>query len=137
MSLEYSKDFQMVAGPSAKTCLCGKRSAKVLFKVIPKTLGEIPIKIRAETLDQNVCATNKIVDTSVSAADILVRKLRVEPEGVKNSYTLSEFICPSRDSPYSKFELKQPKNLVEGSIFSKVSKTLLKYTSNKILETWR
>ena len=116
----------MTTGPSAKTCLCGKRSAKILFKVIPKTLGEILIKIKAETLEQNLCATNKIVDTSVSVADILVRKLRVEPEGVKNSYTLSEFICPSRDSPYAQFELKKPKNLVKGSIFSKVSKTLLK-----------
>lgn len=120
MSLEYSKDFQMTAGPSAKTCLCGKRSAKVLFKLIPLKLGEIPIRISAETLDTNVCASNRIVDTTVTAADILVRKLRVEPEGVKNSYTMSEFICP-RDSPYTKFNLRTPKNLVEGSIFTKVS----------------
>ncbi|XP_066919557.1 alpha-1-macroglobulin-like isoform X3 [Clytia hemisphaerica] len=120
VSLERSLDFQMVAGPSAKTCLCGKRSAKILFKLIPKKLGQIPIRITAETLDHNICALSKNIDSTVSASDILVRKLRVEPEGVKNSYTLSEFICP-RETPTTEFKLRRPENLVPGSIFSKVS----------------
>lgn len=50
----------------------------------------------------------------------MVRKLRVEPEGVANSYTQSAFMCPS-DSPTTFFKLRIPKNLVPGSIFSKVS----------------
>jgi len=39
VSLERSTDFQMIAGPSAKACICGGRTIKVLFKIVPKKLG--------------------------------------------------------------------------------------------------
>lgn len=120
VSLKYSQDYEMIAGPAAKACICGGRTATILFKIVPIKLGKIPIRITAQTLENNVCASGKVLDHSVSTADILVRKLLVEPEGVKNSYTLSSFMC-TKDTPITFFKLRRPENLVPGSIYSKVS----------------
>jgi len=122
VTLAYSTDYRMIAGPSAKSCICGGRTATVLFRIKPKKLGHINIRISAETLPDNLCAAGRKVDNSVNTADILVKKLLVEPEGVKKSYTVSNLVCPTPNKQYKEeMKLEMPSNLVIGSIHSKIT----------------
>lgn len=114
----------MIAGATAKTCLCGGRTATVLFRIKPKKLGYIPLRISAATMEENLCASNYPFDDQVSMADILVKKLLVEPEGIKKDYTITNFLCPkdSKDGTFStEFKLRLPDNLIPDSVFSKIT----------------
>lgn len=110
----------MIAGPSGKACICEGRSATVLFRIRPKVIGHIPIRVKAETLEKSDCASNQKSAKGVTSADMVVRKLLVEPEGVKNSYTISQFLC-AKETPNSEFNLRFPENLVPDSIYSKIT----------------
>ncbi|XP_057300499.1 alpha-2-macroglobulin-like protein 1 isoform X4 [Hydractinia symbiolongicarpus] len=124
VSLSYSpENYRIIAGPSAKTCICGGRTATVLFRVQPRKLGRIPIRVSAETLDENACAVNKPFNSKITAADSLIKKLLVEPEGVKEDHTQSSFFCPKDTSGTynADFTLQVPSNVVPGSVFAKVT----------------
>ena len=114
----------MIARPTAKTCLCGGCTATVLFRIKPKTLGYIPLRISAATKEANLCASNYPFYGQVSITDILVKKLLVEPEGIKKDYTITNFLC-TKDSKVgtfsTEFKLRLPDNLIPGSVFSKIT----------------
>jgi len=126
VSLAFSKDYRMVAGPSGKSCLCGGKTMKVLFRIKPKKIGKISLQISAETLPVNVCSYNWLkFDKSVTASDAVIKKLRVTPEGEPKEFTHSSFFCVNSTRDTKPFEdsvtLNQPDNLVPGSVYTKVT----------------
>ena len=120
----HSNDYEIIASPYAKACICSGRTATVLFKIQPKTIGKISIHVTAKALSENVCAANLQFDNSISLTDILIKKLLVEPEGLKEEYTFSNFFCPNtypeKVFKYS-FKLVLPESLVKGSVYSKIT----------------
>ncbi|XP_065672425.1 pregnancy zone protein isoform X2 [Hydra vulgaris] len=124
VTLESSNGYKMISNPNTKVCLCGGRTATVYFKIQPTVIGKVSIQVTAKTLSENVCAANRKLDTSISMVDILVKKLLVEPEGLKQEYTFSNFFCPNT-SPQkifkSFFNLTLPANFVKGSVYSKIT----------------
>ncbi|XP_047140669.1 alpha-1-macroglobulin isoform X3 [Hydra vulgaris] len=123
VTLGSSNDYKMISGPNSKVCLCGGRTATVYFKIQPTVIGKISIQVTAQTLSENVCAAYDNVDRSISMTDILVKKLLVEPEGLKQEYTFSNFICPNSPEKIFKysFNLTLPANFVKGSVYSKIT----------------
>ncbi|XP_047140666.1 murinoglobulin-1 isoform X2 [Hydra vulgaris] len=124
VTLGSSNDYKMISGPSSKVCLCGGRTATVYFKIQPTVIGKISIQVTAQTLSENVCAANYKVDKSISMTDILIKKLLVEPEGLKQEYTFSNFFCPNTSPEKlfkNTFNLTLPSNFVKGSVYSKIT----------------
>ena len=73
----------MIAGQSVKVCLCGSRTATVLFCIKPRKLGHIGVQVKAESLPENVCKSWQEFESNVTAIDIVRRKLLVEVIFVK------------------------------------------------------
>lgn len=79
----------------------------VSFPVVPKTLGQVPIEVRAQ---------------SVSNADAVKRNLLVEPEGVPQEYSISMLLDLNSTSSLTRtLDLSVPKNTVNGSARATVS----------------
>lgn len=79
----------------------------VSFPVVPKTLGQVPIEVRAQ---------------SVSNADAVKRNLLVEPEGVPQEYSISVLLDLNSTSSLTRtLDLSVPKNTVRGSATATVS----------------
>jgi len=122
VSIRKSRDYDMATGRHAKACLCSGRTATVLFRIKPKTLGPINVRVSAQSLDDNICSA-KDKFSSVDFSDIVVRKLLVEPEGIKDEYTQSSFFCSSNQentAHTTDLNLRLPDNLVQGSLFGRV-----------------
>ena len=81
VSLKASEEYDMVTRQSSKVCLCAGRTATVLFRVKPKTLGRINLKVSAQTLTTNICSSSDSFNGDIEFSDIVVRKLLVEAEG--------------------------------------------------------
>ena len=71
----------MLTRRTQKLCVCSGRTVTVMFRVKPKTLGRINLRVSAQTLDDNVCAPGDSFDGKMDFGDIVVRKLLVEAEG--------------------------------------------------------
>ena len=73
-------------------------------------------------MEKNACS-NLTFDGSLSIADIIVKELLVEPEGIQKDYTLFTFFCPNDTSVIYRdaFNLRKPEEIVDDSLYSKVT----------------
>ena len=117
----------MVAGPYAKSCLCGLRTSTVLFKLRARKLGYSKINIRVETLKENICSTNIaadiIYDSAIHFSVKLKKVLIVEAPGIKMFHTNSIILCDTWDlnDDNRKLVLKLPDHIIPYVLHTKVS----------------
>ena len=120
IQIQQSKDFKLMSSQSVKDCVCPGRTATVRFRIKPRTLGRINIRVSAETVTENLCAATDKFSGDLGFSDSLVKKLLVEAEGTKDEYTQSSFFCPSNGTYLTSLELALPTNVVPGSLFGRV-----------------
>ncbi|KAL5008096.1 hypothetical protein ScPMuIL_013677 [Solemya velum] len=97
-----------VSAPQVSTLLIPAGDAKtVKFPIVPVSLGDIPIQVRAQ---------------STSAADAVRRIIVVEPEGVPMEYNIPVMVDLKESNTFTQvIPLTLPANTVPGSERSKVS----------------
>ncbi|XP_065060175.1 alpha-1-macroglobulin-like isoform X3 [Rhopilema esculentum] len=120
ISLKRSKDFELITRNHVNTCICGGRTATVMFKFYARRLGRIALEATAESQAKNNCPSFVEFDSN-NYIDIVRKKLLVEPEGIEKEYTFNSLVCPKENSSISeKVKLSIPDKVVQGSVYSEL-----------------
>ncbi|XP_072038714.1 uncharacterized protein [Amphiura filiformis] len=78
-----------------RVCVCGGDSESITFQVAPNDLGDIPIRVDAESVaDTSALCGNEVVASGVRASDAIEKELLVEAEGVEQESSYSNYVCP-------------------------------------------
>ncbi|XP_070542070.1 LOW QUALITY PROTEIN: alpha-2-macroglobulin-like [Ptychodera flava] len=120
LRISLSDDFESLEdSPVKRVCVCGSESTTVSYRIVPNTLGEIPITVLGESVNgAELCGNEAVMSDRVGARDALSENLLVEPEGIEEEYTVSSFFCPQdeTDDVYeSRIRLEVPDNVIDGS----------------------
>ena len=125
MTLKESANFYVVGDSKATLCVCGRKSKTFKFKIRPTVLGYIDVTVSANTINnnENICKSNDIIVENELAADALIKKLLVEPEGIKKEFTDSFVLCRKQllhEKVTKKMKMDIPKPFVPGSVFAEL-----------------
>ncbi|XP_070542069.1 alpha-2-macroglobulin-like isoform X2 [Ptychodera flava] len=120
LRFSLSNDFESLEdSPVKRVCVCGSESTTVSYRIVPNTLGEIPIAVRGESVNgAELCGNEAVMSDRIGAKDALSKTLMVEPEGIEEEYTISSFFCPkdeANDVYESRIRLEVPDNVIDGS----------------------
>ncbi|XP_028400036.1 pregnancy zone protein-like isoform X5 [Dendronephthya gigantea] len=111
-----TKDYRVTSFYINKLCVCGDDGISVKFKIIPKKVGNIAIKVTAITSEARLCPKSTIY-----AADAVKRNLLVEPEGIKQDYTEGMYFCAGNDPKNEMIDLVLPDIVIPGSVLPQLS----------------
>ena len=75
--MKDSKEIKSITRGYINTCICGGKTATVMFKAYAKVLGRIEVEARAESLPKNICPSYAPFHNG-SYVDIVKKKLLVE-----------------------------------------------------------
>ncbi|KAK3727994.1 hypothetical protein QZH41_015942, partial [Actinostola sp. cb2023] len=120
--LTKTDHFQLSSPGDQKLCVCGNEAKSVKYVITPVQLGHIPLKVTVQNVVPSLCE-NPSEEAPLGISDAVIRKLLVEPEGVRQEYTYSSFICP-RDNQgifHDKLKFSLPNKTVQGSVYATVS----------------
>ncbi|KAF7694849.1 hypothetical protein HF521_006572 [Silurus meridionalis] len=102
-------------------CLCADESWTFSWTISPLVLGEVSIKVTAEALDSSVqCGGNEVTVPQQGRIDTIIKTLLVLAEGIKQSRSYNELLCPSGVLEET-VSLSLPSVFVEGSATASVS----------------
>ncbi|KAK3709154.1 hypothetical protein QZH41_018067 [Actinostola sp. cb2023] len=120
--LTKTDHFQLSSPGDQKLCVCGNEAKSVKYVITPVQLGHIPLKVTVQNVVPSLCE-NPSEEAPLGISDAVIRKLLVEPEGVRQEYTYSSFICPRDNEGIFHDELKfsLPNKTVQGSVYATVS----------------
>lgn len=87
--MKDSQHIKAITRGYMNACICGGKTATVMFKAYVKTLGRIKIEAKAESSPKNNCPSFVTFDGS-TYIDIVRRKLLVE---VSDGLKMSKDLC--------------------------------------------
>ncbi|XP_033109473.1 fibrillin-1-like isoform X4 [Anneissia japonica] len=122
VKFEKTDDFDLFSEATQFVCVCGGQSTTIEFSIVPKTIGDIPLTMFAESVSSNsgtaVCPADADMSDLLSVGDAIRKNLLVEPEGIKKevAYTQLLVVDDSIDVSFSKSLLASlPSDFIEGS----------------------
>ncbi|XP_044164285.1 pregnancy zone protein-like isoform X2 [Acropora millepora] len=125
LSLEDSFSYRITSVHSYDLCVCSNEAKSVHFGIVPKALGQVPLSLFAKDINNSSACSKDTAQMHLGVSDTVIRKLLVEPEGVRQEYTYSSFVClknPHNESPFKDdIEISLPDNVVPGSVNAIIS----------------
>ncbi|KAK3735720.1 hypothetical protein QZH41_010157, partial [Actinostola sp. cb2023] len=120
ISLTKTDHFQLSSPGDQNLCVCGNEAKSVKYVITPVELGHIPLKVTVQNVVPSLCG-DPSKETPLGISETVTRMLLVEPEGVRQEYTYSDFICPNGTLINDEVNLKLPKVVVPDSVHATVS----------------
>nr|BAJ05271.1 alpha-2-macroglobulin [Diadumene lineata] len=123
LRLSNSSQFDLSSPVDHRLCICGNEAKSVKYVITPRHLGNIPLQVTVETVQPSLCQ-NASDEAPLGVSDAVKRKLLVEPEGVRQEYTYSNFICPQDNTKgmfHDNIRVSLPSNIVDGSVHATIS----------------
>ncbi|XP_067056984.1 pregnancy zone protein-like isoform X1 [Acropora muricata] len=125
LSLEDSFSYRITSVHSYDLCVCSNEAKSVHFGIVPKALGQVPLSLFAKDINNSSACSKDTAQMHLGVSDAVIRKLLVEPEGVRQEYTYSSFVCLNNPQNESYFkddiEISLPDNVVPGSVNAIIS----------------
>ncbi|XP_036400858.1 alpha-2-macroglobulin-like isoform X2 [Megalops cyprinoides] len=124
VTLENSTNFKSepCKGCVYRKCLCGEKPEVFSWLLTPTSLGEVSIKVSAEALStEDLCGNEVATVPEKGGIDTVIRTLRVEPEGVRQTITHNALLCPQGGTVKKTISLELPEDIVEGSAKASLS----------------
>lgn len=125
LSLEDSLSYRITSVHSYDLCVCSNEAKSVHFGIVPKVLGQVPLSLFAKDIKNSSGCSKDTAQMHLGVSDAVIRKLLVEPEGVRQEYTYSTFVCLKDTQNESHFkddiEISLPDNVVPGSVNAIIS----------------
>ncbi|XP_071964431.1 pregnancy zone protein-like [Antedon mediterranea] len=126
LELKESSNFTTLGNDfTRKVCVCGGGSKTVQYRIVPHTLGNVPITVSAVTKGFSKALGRRMCDGEpdrpdkqyIGLTDGVQRDLLVEPEGIERDETQSSIICLSSNEKKEKasYKVNFPENIVPGS----------------------
>ncbi|XP_051788065.1 alpha-2-macroglobulin-like protein 1 isoform X2 [Erpetoichthys calabaricus] len=119
-----SSEYQLkeCEGCEYKSCLCPDEAKIFHWTLIPKALGEVNVTVRAEALStEDLCGNEAVVLPETGRADVVIKKLLVEAEGVLQSTAENALLCPQGEPETTNISLHLPDVFIDGSAKALVS----------------
>ncbi|NWQ66210.1 OVOS protein, partial [Neopipo cinnamomea] len=114
--LSYSLDYQAkLISTEDDGCVCAKQRKTYVWNIFPKEIGNVVFSITAETKDDETCGDQVPRNISIDYRDTQIRRLLVEPEGIRREKTRNSLICTEDDVVIQDIDLDLPTNVLEGS----------------------
>ncbi|CAH3159931.1 unnamed protein product [Porites lobata] len=121
LGLKESLHYRILSNSSFDVCVCSSEAKSVRFSIIPKKLGQMPLKVVAKDVATSACEVGT-QQMTLGVTDAVIRKLLVEPEGVRQEYTYNSFVCLKDESYFNDtIKIALPSNVVAGSVYAVVS----------------
>ncbi|KAM7438496.1 A-macroglobulin receptor [Porites harrisoni] len=121
LGLGESLHYRILSNSSFDVCVCSSEAKSVRFSIIPKKLGQMPLKVVAKDVATSACEVGA-QQMTLGVTDAVIRKLLVEPEGVRQEYTYNSFVCLKDESYFNDtIKIALPSNVVAGSVYAVVS----------------
>ncbi|KAG7463961.1 hypothetical protein MATL_G00182260 [Megalops atlanticus] len=124
VTLENSTHFKSepCKGCVYRKCLCGEKTEVFSWLLTPTSLGEVSIKVSAEALStEDLCGNEVVTVPEKGGIDTVIRTLRVEPEGVRQTTNHNALLCPQGGTVKKTISLELPEHIVEGSAKASLS----------------
>ncbi|XP_015766361.1 PREDICTED: ovostatin-like [Acropora digitifera] len=93
LSLADSFSYRITSVHSYDLCVCSNEAKSVNFGIVPKALGQVPLSLFAKDINNSSACSKDTTQMYLGVSDAVIRKLLVEPEGVRQEYTYSTFVC--------------------------------------------
>ena len=77
LGLEESLHYRILSNSSFDVCVCSSEAKSVRFSIIPKKLGQMPLKVVAKDVATSACEVGA-QQMTLGVADAVIRKLLVE-----------------------------------------------------------
>lgn len=125
VTLEKAEGISQVGDEaSVSQCIESLGSLAHTFKIKASELGDINVTVSAkvDTRFSGKCGEEQKVK-GVTHRDVIIKPIRVEPEGYPVEVLQATYVCPKDNSTgpvVRNWEFKLPENLVEGSARGKV-----------------
>ncbi|XP_053092312.1 alpha-2-macroglobulin-like protein 1 [Pangasianodon hypophthalmus] len=123
VTLADSQQFsaQVCVDCSYTQCLCADESWTFSWTITPLVLGEVSINVVAEAAQSSsLCGECAVTVPEKGYIDSIIKKLLVQPEGIKQYKSYNELLCPSGVVKKT-VSLTLPNVFVEGSAVASVS----------------
>ncbi|XP_053548776.1 ovostatin [Bombina bombina] len=116
VTMESSPDFD--AEPQdvpQDVCICPRERASYTWNLVPKKIGDVTLKLSAETSHIGATCDGPSDSSQPSRKDTVIQKLLVEPEGIKKEATSSNLICVQDSNSQTPITLSAPESAVPDS----------------------
>ena len=77
VGLEESLHYRILSNSSFDVCVCSSEAKSVRFSIIPKKLGQMPLKVVAKDVATSACEVGA-QQMTLGVTDAVIRKLLVE-----------------------------------------------------------
>ena len=77
LGLEESLHYRILSNSSFDVCVCSSEAKSVRFSIIPKKLGQMPLKVVAKDVATSACEVGA-QQMTLGVTDAVIRKLLVE-----------------------------------------------------------
>ncbi|XP_071965598.1 pregnancy zone protein-like [Antedon mediterranea] len=126
LELKESSNFTTLGNDfTRKVCVCGGGSKTVHYRIVPHSLGHVPMTVSAVTKGFSKALGRRMCDGEpdrpdkqyIGLTDGVQRDVLVEPEGIEKDETQSSVICLSSNEANEKasYKVNFPENIVPGS----------------------
>ncbi|XP_073453694.1 alpha-2-macroglobulin-like [Aquarana catesbeiana] len=101
-------------------CVCSQERVSYSWKINATSIGVANVSVTAETIHISVSCGGPANPNEPNRKDTIVRSFTVEPEGIKQEVTKTDFVCVKGSHSFVKVNINPSSRIVPGSMFAKV-----------------
>ncbi|XP_073451707.1 ovostatin-like isoform X2 [Aquarana catesbeiana] len=101
-------------------CVCSQERVSYSWKINATSIGVANVSVTAETIHIGVSCEGPADPNEPKRKDTIVRSFTVEPEGIKQEVTKTDFVCVKGSNSIVKVNINPSGRIVPGSMFAKV-----------------
>ncbi|XP_040217676.1 alpha-2-macroglobulin-like [Rana temporaria] len=121
VTLQSSSDYAVkpVHTESVK-CVCSQKRVSYSWKINATSIGVANVSVTAETIHIGASCEGPADPREPKRKDTIVRSFTVEPEGIKQEVTKTDFVCVKGSNSIVNVNINPSGNIVPRSMFAKV-----------------
>ncbi|XP_073451709.1 ovostatin-like isoform X2 [Aquarana catesbeiana] len=101
-------------------CVCSQERVSYSWKISATSIGVANVSVMAETIHIGVSCEGPADPNEPNRKDTIVRSFTVEPEGIKQEVTKTDFVCVKGSNSFVEVNINPSGRIVPGSMFAKV-----------------
>ncbi|XP_077311284.1 ovostatin-like [Lithobates pipiens] len=101
-------------------CVCSQKRVSYSWKINATSIGVANVSVTAQTIHIGASCEGPVDPSESNRKDTIVRSFTVEPEGIKQEVTKTDFVCVKGSNSIVKVDINPSGSIVPGSMFAKV-----------------
>ncbi|XP_077309932.1 ovostatin-like [Lithobates pipiens] len=101
-------------------CVCSQERVSYSWKINATSIGVANVSVTAETIHIGASCEGPADPNEPNRKDTIVRSFTVEPEGIRQEVTKTDFVCVKGSNSFVEVTINPSGRIVPGSMFAKV-----------------